>query len=254
MYTYYIDEIMNFGGNFKDINRSINNTSKIKTDEVTIFHNIEQSDDFISIDSLAIGIMLVNASMGYSPLTNLRLNAYMYLAQAYSVVYKGKPLFDYIIDANPRGPTVRPIYLKYQDFSDKPILIPKNISEPEELPGFTENEHDILSDIVMQFGGKTDKDIRLIIQKMNGPWDIARNTRRKYENNEVPLSTLPVINSEYGIIASKHPIISLESLRVYFTKSENRFTTMQDRLYGIMMTGDKGRASKSQRKQKQLMH
>ena len=63
MYTYSIDEIMNFGGNFKDINRSINNTSKIKTDEV------------ITISTIGY---LAFRRISYNSSTSLSVNAFFF--------------------------------------------------------------------------------------------------------------------------------------------------------------------------------
>lgn len=120
--------------------------------------------------------------------TNKKLQKLLYYAQAWHLVFKGKPLFKDKIEAWVHGPTVGIIYDQFKLFSFNNIE--KDIN-PDDLKKIPKSVLDIL-DEVWRVYGKYDGDYLELLTHNETPWQEARGNLETFEpsGNEVLLKTI----------------------------------------------------------------
>ncbi len=105
--------------------------------------------------------------------TNLKLNKLLYFAQALSLVKNGKSLFEDDIEAWPMGPVVDQIYHKYKGHGRNHI---KAVDNADYYLGLTDEEQDILVDVMTSLGRYTASSLVTLSHVRGGPWDTALNS------------------------------------------------------------------------------
>ena len=77
--------------------------------------------DVRNVADFFIDLSIKQSSVGNGvPMTNLRLQTLVYLAQGWYLARFGKPLFDAPIEAGQQGPVVREIYDRFEEFDHQP--------------------------------------------------------------------------------------------------------------------------------------
>lgn len=133
-------------------------------------------------------------------MTNLKLNKLMYFAQGCFLARTGRRLFDADIEAWTYGPAIPQIYHKYKVCGRDPI---HSIDEDYDISSFSEEEVEVLIDVMRELGCYTGSALVSITHKANTPW---RQTRES-------------------------AVIEDELLTIYFLKPENeikRFHTSNE--------------------------
>jgi len=102
------------------------------------------------------------------PMTNMRVNKYVYLAQGYSLAKLGKPLFDDQIQAWDYGPVVPALYHLFKsDVKAEPILSPVT----ELTSGvFSREQIDILTQVMIDYGRYSTGQISSMTHERGSPW------------------------------------------------------------------------------------
>ena len=77
--------------------------------------------DVRNVADFFVDLAMKQSSVGNGvPMTNLRLQTLVYLAQGWHLAKYGKPLFDAPIEAWPQGPVVREIHDRFEEFGYQP--------------------------------------------------------------------------------------------------------------------------------------
>lgn len=123
-------------------------------------------------------------------MTNLKVNKLVYLAQAWSFVRLGKPLFCENIQAWQYGPVIPSVYNTFKVCGANNI---ENVFGEYNQKIFSPEELDLLIDIAIQYGQYTASALVNITHKPGSPWSAV------YEEH-------------------KHNIITNNSIKEYFSK------------------------------------
>jgi uncharacterized phage-associated protein len=112
----------------------------------------------------------------------LKLQKLVYYAQVWSMVLRNQPLFPEAIEAWKRGPVVRPVWERYQDY--RAAAIP----QPEEpLPDFDSSEIEVLETVWHRYGELSAHQLSELTHA-EPPWQIARQGLDSSERSSNPLS------------------------------------------------------------------
>lgn len=103
-------------------------------------------------------------------ITNKKLQKLLYYAQAWSLVFNGKKIFDAPIEAWVHGPAVQEVYSAYKEFGFGNITTSINARDLEIL---TADEKKVLDDVWKAYG-KFDANYLEILTHSEAPWQEAR--------------------------------------------------------------------------------
>ncbi|HEY5221000.1 MAG TPA: type II toxin-antitoxin system antitoxin SocA domain-containing protein [Candidatus Paceibacterota bacterium] len=103
-------------------------------------------------------------------ITNKKLQKLLYYAQAWSLVFNDKKIFDAPIEAWVHGPAVQEVYSAYKEFGFGNITTPVN---EHDLVTLTSEEKKVLEDVWKAYG-KFDADYLEILTHNEAPWQEAR--------------------------------------------------------------------------------
>lgn len=126
------------------------------------------------------------------PMTNMRVNKYVYLAQGYALAKLGRPLFNDEIQAWEHGPVVPALYQLFRtEIKGEPIYKMKGTYRKNT---FSDEEIQVMIDVLMDYEEYSTAAISRITHGKDSPWSKAY--AGPYTNNP----------------------ISLEEMREYFSK------------------------------------
>lgn len=134
--------------------------------------------------SLVIAEYFINKSqMAGKAITNKKVQKLLYYAQAWSLVFSGKKIFDDQIEAWVHGPAIPSIYFEFKKFGFGNISITINEGDFADLS----DEEGRLLDNVWNAYGKFDADYLELLTHNEEPWQMARGgcTVDEYCNNEI---------------------------------------------------------------------
>lgn len=103
-------------------------------------------------------------------ITNLKLNKLLYYSQGAYLARTGKPLFHASIEAWTLGPVVPVVYHKYKVCGCNPI---STCEENIECSRFTEEELEVLLDVMRELGQYTGSKLVSLTHQPNTPWSRA---------------------------------------------------------------------------------
>jgi uncharacterized phage-associated protein len=118
-------------------------------------------------------------------ITNKKLQKLLYYAQAWSLVFSGKKIFEEPIKAWVHGPAVPEIYAEYKNFGFGNIT--STINE-KDFGILTTGEKTILEDVWKAYG-KFDADYLEILTHNEDPWQKARDGIAADESSGSEIST-----------------------------------------------------------------
>jgi len=116
------------------------------------------------------------ANQSDDKMTNLKLNKLLYYSQGAYLTRTGKPLFSGPIEAWTLGPVIPVVYHRYKVCGCNPISA---YEENIDCSPFTEEELEVLLDVMRQFGEYTDSKLVSLIRQPNTPWSHAIAKRIK---------------------------------------------------------------------------
>lgn len=144
-----------------------------------------------------IGLSLLSKQMTVSP---LKLQKLLYYSQAWSMVFFGREycLLDEIPQAWVNGPVYPSVYFDWKDKNMCDNLTPEDFGTTEsdvvacfqnfsETVGFTQEEIDLLEQIVLKYGSKTQNHL-IFLTHSELPWSEMREGFKPYERSAKELS------------------------------------------------------------------
>lgn len=102
-------------------------------------------------------------------MTNLKVNKLLYYAQGAFLARTGRTLFDASIEAWPLGPVVAEVYRRYKVCGRNPI----ESDEDVDRSCFTDEEFDVLLDVMREFGQYTGSALVSLTHRAGTPWSKA---------------------------------------------------------------------------------
>jgi uncharacterized phage-associated protein len=126
-------------------------------------------------------------------ITNKKLQKLLYYAQAWSLVFDGKKIFEEPIEAWVHGPAVPEIYTEYKSFGFGNIT---STIDEKDFGILTANEKTILEDVWKAYG-KFDADYLEILTHNEDPWQKARDGIAADESSSSEIST-DLMKAYYG--------------------------------------------------------
>ena len=115
-----------------------------------------------------------------NPISNKKLQKLLYYAQAWSLVLRGKRLFNEKIEAWVHGPAVREIYIKYKKYGFDPI---NEVIELDKIKSIPKDVKNLLNEIWKVYGSK-DANYLEMLTHSEKPWQEARGGLNSFENSE----------------------------------------------------------------------
>ena len=128
----------------------------------------------MSIKSLSCAQYLVlahQAQFGCQP-TPMKLLKLVYLAHAYMLGHKSKPLLLEPVANGQYGPLVLSVYKAVRNFCDKPVTV---VEGHEEDYPFTEDERFIMDGVVRQYGGYSAVTLSAAMHQPGSPWSVSQS-------------------------------------------------------------------------------
>ena len=116
------------------------------------------------------------------PMTNLRLNKFLYFAQGYALGRLGRPLFEDRIEAWDKGPAVPSIYRRYKGSGSNFLK-----DEPFDESSVTEEEHNLLIEVFSTFDKYSTSELISITHQPGTPWDCVYEENA---SNEIPVASI----------------------------------------------------------------
>lgn len=113
------------------------------------------------------------------PMTNARVNKYVYFAQGYSLGRTGKPLFEDKIEAWDMGPVIPDLYDRFKTHKNYPLTDIEGEYNPE---AFTKDELQILIDVMIDFRNMSTEAVIDKTHEDGTPW---RDVYNKGHNNPI---------------------------------------------------------------------
>jgi uncharacterized phage-associated protein len=129
-------------------------------------------------------------------LTNKKLQKLLYYTQAWSLVFRNKPLFKEKIEAWIHGPAIPSVYAHYKHYGRLKIDFDENDIEPL-LKKFDKEEKELI-DLIWNVYGEKDANYLECLTHSEDPWNFARRD----------ISVLDPSNKE----------ITHDSMKKYYTK------------------------------------
>lgn len=121
-----------------------------------------------------------------NPMTNMRVNKYVYLAQGYALAKLGRPLFRDEIQAWEHGPVVPALYQLFKsDIRDEPI---RSMRGGYGRNTFSDDEIQVMIDVLMDFDEYSTEAISRMTHGKDSPWSKAYCGR--YSNNPISLDDM----------------------------------------------------------------
>lgn len=117
-------------------------------------------------------------------ITNLRVNKLLYFAQAWSLVRRGKPLFDEEIQAWKLGPVVPAVYHAFKDYGRERI---DSTDGDYSADVFSNDELELLLDIMREYGQYTSPALVNMTHQQGSPW---KNVYVEGQNNTITKDVL----------------------------------------------------------------
>lgn len=139
-------------------------------------------------------------------ITNLKLNKLVYFAQGIYCAKTGKPLFTDSVEAWTYGPVIRALYDKYKCYGDS-VITKVDSSYNENC--FTNEELDILTDVVIMFKGYSASQLVDLTHMPNKAWS---KHYVKNRNNVIPLSDIVADANDILANYNNYSIDNLESI------------------------------------------
>ncbi len=100
-------------------------------------------------------------------MTNLRVNKLVYYAQAWSLVFLGRPLFDEIIEAWEHGPVIPSVYSAFKQYGRDNI---KQLYGNYSDDFFTQEEMDLLMDVSVEYMDCSASKLWTMTHENGEPW------------------------------------------------------------------------------------
>ena len=121
-----------------------------------------------------INFIIMYSEKSQDPLTNMRLNKFLYFAQGHSFKRLGRPLFDEDFKAWDYGPVIPEVYHQYKDLGKEAISEVKDY-DPNSL---TSDEIDYLLDVLCEYDNYSTGALVSKSHIDNGPWAEAHVERQ----------------------------------------------------------------------------
>ena len=102
------------------------------------------------------------------PMTNARLNKFLYFAQGHSLARLGTPLFDDDIEAWRYGPVIKEIYNTFRTYGKNPI---QTTSGSYSIELFTSEQLTLLNDVIAKYNHSSTGRLMDLGHEKDGPWD-----------------------------------------------------------------------------------
>ncbi|MCL2148833.1 MAG: DUF4065 domain-containing protein [Methanomassiliicoccaceae archaeon] len=115
------------------------------------------------------------------PMTNLRLQKYLFFAQGWSLALFGRPLFEERIEAWQLGPVVPDVYRGFSSHGKDPIRSPR---EGYSSDVFTREEVDFLMDVAMEYYRYSTGGLVGLCHGAGGAWESVYDDSTPYK--EIP--------------------------------------------------------------------
>lgn len=125
------------------------------------------------------------ANKDRKPITNKKLQKLVYYAQAWSLVFNDKKLFNEKIEAWVHGPAIKSLYIKYKGFGFSPI---QKEADTSLIKVISPEDKKILDEVWSVYGG-LDPDYLEMLTHDEAPWKNAREGLESTENSENEIST-----------------------------------------------------------------
>lgn len=109
-------------------------------------------------------------------MTTMKLQKLCYYAQAWSLAWEGRPLFDEDFQAWANGPVCRELYNKHAGYFE--IKDMHFFDREKSSSGLTKKEKDIIKDVLETYGDKTARWLSDLTH-MERPWKEARGDLAK---------------------------------------------------------------------------
>ena len=120
------------------------------------------------------------------PMTNMRVNKYVYLAQGYALAKLDRPLFSDEIQAWEFGPVVPALYQLFKsDVKGKPIFSAKGSFDKRV---FSDEEIQVMIDVLLDFEEYSTEAISRMTHGKDSPWSKAYSG--VYSNNTISLDDM----------------------------------------------------------------
>lgn len=136
-------------------------------------------------------------------ITNLKLQKLVYYAQAWSMVFRGEPLFDEPVQAWVNGPVVYSLWKEYQAYEK--AAIPDNPSVTQELQ---KDEIKVLQVVWVTYGELSASKLWKLSHS-EAPWNNAREGLAPHDSSQNPIDPDDMKNyySEFGGLLNNEPWI-----------------------------------------------
>lgn len=109
-------------------------------------------------------------------MTNLRVNKFLYFAQAWSLVRRGKRLFDSPIQAWQYGPVVPEVYQAFKPCGRERI---SSVSGEYSPDLFDDEELNLLIDVLMEYGRYSSPALVEFTHAKGTPWEKVYNSEQR---------------------------------------------------------------------------
>jgi uncharacterized phage-associated protein len=125
-------------------------------------------------------------------ISNKKLQKLVYYAQAWSLVFNGKPLFSEKIEAWIHGPAIPSLYRKYKKFGFKPLQSQNSKFDPKSLSSIE------ILDEVWRVYGKYDANYLEVLTHQEEPWINARDALEfeQSSSNEISHESMKTFYSQ----------------------------------------------------------
>ena len=118
------------------------------------------------------------------PMTNARVNMFLFLSQGHHLARHGTTLFDDDIESGECGPVVREVYNRFQEYEKDSI---QSVHGEYSLDVFTSEELTLMNDVIAKYNRYTTGHLIDISHEEGGPWDKAcsKHTSNIIDNEEI---------------------------------------------------------------------
>ena len=139
-----------------------------------------------------INFIILYSEESQDPLTNMRLNKFLYFAQGHSFKVLGRPLFNDDFKAWEYGPVIPEVYHQYRDYGKGPI----DSIEDYNPDALSSDEVNFLLDVLYEYDKYSTGKLVTLSHINGGPWDEVRiekqsilipkeSIKKHFENEEL---------------------------------------------------------------------
>lgn len=142
---------------------------------------------YYKVEDIAVAFALKAKADKKASLTHKKLQKLLYYAQAWSLVFNDRKLFNEPIEAWVHGPVVPSLYHNFKQFGYSRFEIKDGVSEPQ-----LKDEDQNVIDSVWSTYGKYDADYLEMLTHSEEPWINAREGVGSFESckNEISLTDM----------------------------------------------------------------